>query len=202
MARMSGRLDEAADHAGALQRVTGLHHNDPWLGWAASFVVAVARGATGAAPPFPPDSWRDPVVGVAEIVIEAELTMAGRVGETLARVESIERPQIGPLGDLTRVFHAVALVLAGRVDEARPWLERASAAAEALTADATTAAAAALWAEITGDTSALPPPPLSASSVTDMLVLRAYASQGDTAAADVLRRGAQDLAMPGLIIGA
>jgi len=201
MARMSGRLEEAAEHAVALQRVSGAHHNDPWLGWAASYVVAVARGAAGAAPPFPPPTWRDPVVGMAEIVIEAELTIAGRVGETLERVETIERPHLGPIADLARVFHALALVLAGRMDEARPWIERASAAAQAMKAGTTAAAATALWAEITGATSELPPAPLSANSVTDMLVLRAYASQGDTAAAESLRRGAEDLAMPGLIIG-
>ena len=201
MARLSGRLEEAAEHAIALQRVSGWHHNEPWLGWAASYVVAVARGATGAAPPFPPHTWRDPVVGMAEIVIEAELTIAGRVGETLARLETIERPQLGPISDLARVFHALALVLAGRVEEARPWVERASAAALALKATTTAAAADALWAEITGDTSGLPPAPRSATSVTDMLVLRAYAGQGDTAAGETLRRGAEDLAMPGLMIG-
>ncbi|HVC69462.1 MAG TPA: adenylate/guanylate cyclase domain-containing protein [Acidimicrobiales bacterium] len=201
MARLSGRLDEAAEHAISLQRVSGGQRHEPWLGWAASYVVAVARGAVGAAPPFPPPTWRDPVVGMAEIVIEAELTMAGRVGETLERVETIERPQLGPLADLARVFQALALVLAGRVDEARPWVERASAAARALNATTTAAAAAALWAEIVGDTSGLPDRPREANSVTDMLVLRAYASQGDAAAGEILRRGAVDLSMPGLIIG-
>jgi hypothetical protein len=199
MARLSGRQEEATEQANALQRVSGAgHHNEPWLGWAASFVVAVAAGA---APPFPPHTSRDPVVGMAEIVIEAELTMAGRVGETLERVETIERPQLGPLADLARVFHALALVLAGRVDEARPWIERASAAARALNATTTAAAAAALWAEITGDTSGLRAVPRSAHSVTDMLVLRAYVSQGDAEAGEVLRRGAETLAMPGLVIG-
>ena len=201
MARLSGRLEEAAAHAVALQRVSMAgHHNEPWLGWAASFVVAVAEGAEGAAPPFPPLTSRDPVVGMAEIVIEAELTMAGRVGETLERAEAIERPQLGPIADLARVFHALALVLVGRADEALPWVERASAAARALNAATTAAAAGALWAEIAGDTSALPAAPRSAHSVTDMLVLRAYASEGDATARETLRHGAETLVMPGLIV--
>ena len=44
------------------------------------FVVAVARGATGAAPPFPPDTWRDPVVGVAEIVMGIPPVSGGSLG--------------------------------------------------------------------------------------------------------------------------
>jgi hypothetical protein len=86
------------------------------------------------------------------------------------------------------------------VDDARPWVERAVAAARLLNARTTTAAAAALWAEITGDTTGLPPVPDTARGVTDMLVLRAYASRGDTVARDTLAAAALDLAMPGLTL--
>jgi class 3 adenylate cyclase/tetratricopeptide (TPR) repeat protein len=203
MARLSGRLDEAGEHAIELQRVAGGGtHNEPWLGWAALFVVAVARGASGAAPPFPPRTSLDPVVAMAEIVIESELTMAGRIDEALERVETMERrPDLGPIADLARVFHALSLVLAGRTDEARPWVERASVAARVLNAHSTAGAAAALLAEIIGDTTGLPPAPPSAHSVTDVLVLRAYAAQGDSNAALSLRSAGQALAMPGLCAG-
>ena len=42
----------------------------------------------------------DPVVGMAELIIEAELTMAGRVDEALDRVSTVERPDLGPIADL------------------------------------------------------------------------------------------------------
>ncbi|HXQ62978.1 MAG TPA: adenylate/guanylate cyclase domain-containing protein [Acidimicrobiales bacterium] len=202
MARLSGRFEEAAEHAAALQKSTGnVPHRDPWLAWAASFAVTVAGGASDAAAPFPPETSRDPVVAMAELIIEAELTMAGRVEEALARVVRTPRPELGPIADVARVFHALALVLAGRGAEARPWVERAAAAARVLNAPTTAAAAAALWAEIMGDATGLPAPPGTAHSVTDVLVLRAYASRGDTEAMDALRDATKALAMPGLMIG-
>jgi hypothetical protein len=127
--------------------------------------------------------------------------MAGRIEEALARVETTGRPDLGPIGDLTQVFQAMAFVLAGRVDEARPWVERTAAAARVLNAATTTAAAAALWAEIIGDTTGLPPKPRTAEGVIDLLVLRAYASHGDGAATEALRLATEALAMPGLMIG-
>jgi hypothetical protein len=202
MARLSGRFEDAAEHAVALQRATGnVPHREPWLGRAASFAVTVACGASDAAPPFPPETSRDPVVGMAELIVEAELTLAGRVDEALARVNRTPRPELGPIADLARVFHALALVLAGRGDEARPWVERAAAAARVLNAPTTAEAAAALRAEIIGDTTGLPAPPRAAHGVTDVLVLRAYASQGDAAAIDALRGAARALAMPGMMSG-
>ncbi len=202
MARLSGRFVDAVEHAEALQRATGnVPHREPWLGWAASFAVTVACGASDAAPPFPPETSLDPVVGLAELFVEAELTMAGRVDEALARVDRTPRPELGPIADLARVFHGLALVLAGRGSEARPWVERAAAAARVLNAPTTAAAAAALLAEIVSDTTELPAPPGVAQGVTDVLVLRAYASQGDADAVDALREAAGALAMPGLMIG-
>ncbi len=202
MTRFSGRLDEAARHAAALQRVAGgLHDNDPWLGWAASFAVTVASGASGAAPPFPPDTSPDPVVVVARLVVQAELIMAGRLEEALARFEHAERPDLGPIGDSAGILYALALTLAGRSAEARPWLERAAGAARVLHAQPTEAAATALRAEITGDMSGLPPRPSTTDSVASVLVLRAFVTRGDTAGLDALRAAAVSLAMPGLMTG-
>ena len=202
MARLSGRLEEAAEHAVALQRATGnVLRREPWLGFAATFAVTVAGGVPDASPPFPPDTSLDPVVRMAKLIIAAELTLAGRVDEALERVETGPRSDLGPIADLAQVFQSLAFVLAGRIDEARPGVERALAAARVLNAPTMATAAAALWAEISGDTSGLPPRPDSARGVTDVLLLRAYAAQGDTVAADALRGATQALAMPGLRMG-
>jgi tetratricopeptide (TPR) repeat protein len=202
MARLSGRLDEAAEHAVALQRATGnVLRREPWLGFAASFSVTVAGGVSDAAPPFPPETSLDPVVRMAKLIIAAELTMAGRLDEALERVDIGARSDLGPIADLAQVFQSLAVVLAGRIDDARPGVERAAAAARVLNAPTMAMAAAALWAEIVGDTTGLPPRPEVARGVTDVLILRAYAAQGDTVATEVLRSATQALAMPGLMIG-
>jgi hypothetical protein len=200
MARFSGRLDEAAAHVTALAReASGFHDKDPWLGWAASFSVTVASGAPGATPPFPPDTSPDPVVGMAGLLIEAELTMSGRIDEALSRLESAERPNLGPIADLVGVMDALALVLGGRRVDARPWAERAAGAARVLQAPAAATAADALLAEIAADKDGLPPAPAVAASLTDALVLRAHVVSGDRAAADALRQATSTLAMPGLL---
>jgi class 3 adenylate cyclase/tetratricopeptide (TPR) repeat protein len=201
MARLSGRLEEAAERAVSLQRAAATSgHRNPWLGWAAGFTVTVAGGATEAAPPFPPENSSDPVDAMAQLVIEAELTMAGRVHEAIDRIGTVPRPDLGPIADLTRVFHGLALVLAGRPEEALPLVERAAAAARVLNSPTAGEAAAALRAEISRDTSKLPPPPVRAEGVTDVLVLRAHAARGDTAAAAALREATVAMVMPGLTV--
>jgi class 3 adenylate cyclase/tetratricopeptide (TPR) repeat protein len=202
-ARFSGRLDEAAHHAEALERLSSFidQGNFPWLGWAARFVVTVGRGTTRAIPPFPPDASPDPVVGMALLVIEAELTLVGRVEEVLTRFEVEKRPDLGPFGDLAGVLNALALVLAGRNAEALPWVERAAEAARALDATPSLAAAAALRAEITGETGDLPPAPVTATSISQALVLRAHVALGDATTGKALRRSAQALVTPGLLGG-
>ncbi len=136
MARDAGMLDEAEEYVLALKRVSAEPvHYGSWLGWAASFCVTVARGATEAAPPFPPESSPDPVAAMAGLVIEAELTLAGRVEEAVMRVENAGPPVLeGPLAEVGGMFYAIALVLSGRSDDARPWIEKAAHAAGALDA--------------------------------------------------------------------
>ncbi|HEY5023338.1 MAG TPA: adenylate/guanylate cyclase domain-containing protein [Acidimicrobiales bacterium] len=203
MARFSGRLDEAARHAEALQRFSVIvdHEGYPWVGWAATFAVAVARGASDLAPPLAPVASPDPVVGMALLVIGTELTVAGRVQEALVRFDFVDRLGLGPFGDLAGVLNGLALVLSGRGDEALAWVERAARSARALEAPPASVAAAALRAEITGDATGLGRAPGSALSISDALVLRAYAAGGDAAALDALRRSAPKLAMPGLLLG-
>ena len=157
MARYTGRLDEASEHVAALRRVSGkVRHGDPWLAWAASFAVTVAGGAVSAAPPFPPESSSDPVAGVARLIIETELTVAGRWAEVLPHLDTAPHSELGPIGEMAGLLNGVALQLAGRSDEARPWVEKAAAAAQALDAWPAAIGAAAVMAEITGDLSGLP----------------------------------------------
>jgi len=203
MARFSGRLDDAALHAEALQRFGGMVDDGsyPWIGWAAVFVVAVARGAPGLAPPLPPVASPDPVVGMALLVIGTELTVAGRVEEALVRFDVVERPGLGPFGDLAGVLNGLALVLAGRGGDALPWVERAVASARALEAAPAAAAAAALRAEITADPSGPSATPRAGASIAEALMVRAHAARGDVSALEQLHRCAQELVMPGLLLG-
>jgi class 3 adenylate cyclase len=202
MARLSGRLAAASEYVVALERAAGnTTRRDPWLGRAATFVVTVAGGATDAVPPFPPHWSPDPVVRMAKLLVEAELTMAGRIAEALDGVGREARPDLGPIADLTQVFQALAFVLAGRSDEARPSIDRAASAAEVLNAPTTATVAAALAAEIAGDTRDLPPRPDAAHGLSDVVLLRAYASQGDAVAAEALLEATRELAMPGLMMG-
>jgi tetratricopeptide (TPR) repeat protein len=203
MARFGGRLDEAGLHAEALERIRGAAGDEgfPWFGRAATFAVAVGQGTTGVTPPLPPETSPDPVVGMALLVIEAELTIGGRVEEALARLHTAEPRELGPYGDLVGVLNALALVLARRRSDALPWVERAAEAARALDAPPAAAAAAALRAEIAGTTEGLRPAPESAASISEALLLRAHAVGGDADAGDALRRCARALAMPGLLLG-
>jgi hypothetical protein len=199
-ARWTGRLAEATDQASELQQAEeGISHSEPWLGWAASFAVTVATGASGAAPPFPPEGSLDPVVAMAGLVIEAELTLAGRLDEALSRQEGDLGPDLGPIGDLAGVVHALTLVLAGRHDDARRVLQRAARAARAMDATQAQRAIDAMLSELDGDTSRLAPAPPSARSISDALVLRAHAVAGDAAALAALHRCAGTFGAPGLL---
>ena len=197
-ARFSGRADEASVQAEALQRLSSITDGEtyPWLGWAATFTVAAGGAAAGLTPPSPPEASPDPVVGMALLVIEAELTVGGRVEEALARFGQAEHRDLGPFGDLAGVLNGFALVLGGRSAEARPWVERAAEAAQALDAPPAAAAAAALLAEMAGTTTGLPPAPVAATSISEALLLRAYATQGDVAARPALPPSAQALPVP------
>jgi class 3 adenylate cyclase/tetratricopeptide (TPR) repeat protein len=201
MTRLSGRIEEAARCVDALQRAGGMvDGSNPWLGWAAGFAVAVASGQSGATPPFPPDTSQDPVVRMGQLVIETELTLAGRFDEAIARQGGPHHPDFGPIGALTGLFDVVTLVLAGRSEDVRPRVEAAMEAAVALDAPPTLIAAGAVLAEISGDRTGLAPVPEQATGIAEALVLRAHARAGDPAAAEALRRAAETLAAPALVL--
>jgi len=134
--------------------------------------------------------------------------LAGRVPEALSRFEDSAALTLGPIADLGGVFNAIALVLAGRGDEALPWIDRTERAAIALDAEAARIAAIALRAEITHDEAdvALLPAvssvvgPGGANSLSDLLVLRAHVANGDSTVVTELQRSVERLAMPGLAV--
>ncbi|MGH9170787.1 MAG: adenylate/guanylate cyclase domain-containing protein [Acidimicrobiales bacterium] len=203
MARQSGRLQEASRLCDALQRVTAASgRSQPWLAWAVSYSVAVATGASGATPPFPPRGSADPVDAMARSIIELELLMAGRVEEAVGHTEGTKRGGIEAFSDLTGVFGALGLVLAGRPAEALPRIDKCMEVAATLEAGPVGRMAVALLAEVTGEPGGLPPPPVPARSLADLLVLRAWATLGGSAEVLMaLTESAKALGMPGLLIG-
>ena len=207
MARLEGRVGVAAKETESLSRFLRPEHHEPWLGWAASFVVAVAAGASTAAAPFPPLASVDPVERVADLVVQAELIFAGRVEEAMSHFGALEQrggavfAEGSTFGQTTGLVGALGLVLSGRADEATPWAERALRAARVLGARPTEVAAQALLAEISRRDADLPPPPAVAGSVAETLVLRAHASLGRSDARQALQRAADSLVAPGLLLG-
>lgn len=201
VARYSGRVELAATHVAAMGRLLRPEHHEPWIGWAAGFSVAVAEGASRAAPPFPPATSQDPVAALSGLLIETELLFAGRVDEALEHLPNEPERESSAVAHATGVLRALGLILAGRRDESRPWAERALAAARRLDARPAAAAAAALVAELDEDPSGLPDPPVVAGSISEALVLRAHAVLGDGSAREALQRAAAALAAPGLLGG-
>jgi hypothetical protein len=175
---------------------------EPWLAWAVAYSVAVATGASGASPPFPPLETRDPVVAFAARVVETELALAGRPEEASLHHSQTSGPRVCAFTDLTGIFHAVAFVLEDRGDEAQRLIEKAARMAETLEAPPVTRMAQALTAELSGDLSALPPAPACARDLSDLLVLRARAVHDPSEAiCESLTAGAKALGMPGLLAG-
>lgn len=201
LARWSGRLDTAASHVEAIDRLLeepGLR--DPWLAWAASFSVAVATGMSSAAAPFPPAGYVDPVGSIAEEVIVAELAFSGRVDEAVAHIKTGFAAS-GPVAEAAAVLKAITFVLAGRPEDARPCAELSASAAGQLGAVPAKLMAESLLAELSGDRSALPPIPADCLSAAGAVVLRSHAVLGDQSALQGLSRVVKVLSMPGLLIG-
>lgn len=207
--RLSGRLEEAAAHAAAMQGPLGsLQHSEAWIGWAASYMAAVAGGERAASPPFAPDTASEPVVAMARFIIETELTLAGRPLESLAHSERPGRLTLGAMSEELAMFQALALVLVGRTPEAEPLLVRSIEVAELLDATASVRAGRALLAECRKDRSLIDEADAEARAgrgpavgLADVLVLRARVACGEPEAWPLFQSAVRALAAPGLLLG-
>jgi class 3 adenylate cyclase/tetratricopeptide (TPR) repeat protein len=202
MTRLTGRFDAAREEALALARLLDpvRRHNENWLAWAAGFAVTLAVDSAEAAAPFPPEDSVDPIVTMSGVMVELALALAGRPEEAVARRLQQRQSFEGPIGDRSGIVPALALVLAGREAEAVPWLERAGDAVRGVQAPAVQRAAEAINAEVEGRAPEFDAD-LSQLSIAEALVLRAHALAGDQKAKAELRRMADALAAPGLLIG-
>ncbi|HML00574.1 MAG TPA: adenylate/guanylate cyclase domain-containing protein, partial [Acidimicrobiales bacterium] len=158
MMRQTGRFEEARHEADALAQLLSppRRHNESWLGWAASFTVALATDSPDAAAPYPPEDSVDPVVAMAGVLIVAALALAGRGDEVVGRLEHGSRSFEGAIADLGGVVAAMGLVLSGQTEAARERLERAHKAAEVFDARGVLRSAEAMLAEVDGRAPEMP----------------------------------------------
>jgi hypothetical protein len=211
LARLAGRLDDAAAMAEEARRVleAGLV-KERALVEAALFTVALTTdGGGGQQPPRAPRT-DDPALAMGRMIVAESLALAGRPeegleflksGGALPAVESLEALPVG-------FGVGLALVLAGHPAEARRWLETALTAAEAGAAEASAVACAALLAEVDltdgdGDAARRRLDALSdplPGGVADALVLRARALLGDPEARAGLAAAIERLRVPGLAL--
>lgn len=202
MLRLTGRLEEAKGEAAALAR---LHdpthrHTESWLAWAAGFMVALATDAPTAAPPFPPEDSVDPVVTISGIVVNAALILAGRSTEAVER-QARTRPVSGPLVGAAGIVPALGIALLGQGGDAVvAMLDAVLEAGRGFGSNPLQLAAQALLSEVTNRPAEVKARPEQVS-LADALVLRAAAVKGDAGAAEGLRRLADVLAAPGLLLG-
>lgn len=202
MARSTGRLDVARGEIEALGRLPGsqTQRAEKRLASAVAFAVTLATDAPEAAIPFPHEDSVDPVEAMATLIVDGALILAGRLEDALDRRGRAPVTFRGPMADLGGIVYAMANVFLGHGDDARPLLERARAAADVLGAAAVARAAHALEAELDGrvpDEDAVSESP----SISAALVLRARAAAGDGEAGAGLRRMADALRTPGLLVG-
>lgn len=199
-ARYSGRLERAAEQGRALESLLA-PQAESWLPAAALFARSVAGGGADAPVPFNPPHSADPVALIATQVVGVELLLRGRVDEALSYLTANQQVATNLQTEMSGVMTGLALVVSGRPDEARPWVERAQRAARLLGAAPVERAAIAVRAEIEGDAESLPVPGSESLSIGEALVLRAHAAMGDEACLDRLLRVVGPLAAPGLLTG-
>ena len=134
-------------------------------------------------PPFPPETSSDPVTAMAALIIESELVLTGRATEGIERFEKTPHPELGPISDLGRIFYASHLSSRDDRDERTTSGGEMYRCRPRPRCPCCIVAAIGLRAEISGDMTQLAPAAEEASSVSELLVLRAYAANGDTDAA-------------------
>ena len=170
-------------------------------------VEVLPQGAAGER--FPALLTGEPVAWMGWLAQLEGMLLVGRVDDACAVLEGAgDLPRMGALDGMTRdLAHALAFVLAGHLDDARPHLKQALVSAKAVGSPSGAQAANALLAEVAARTGEGDPARLltAAGPATDGIaatfVLRARAALGDDAARADLLRMTEDLAAPGLAMG-
>jgi tetratricopeptide (TPR) repeat protein len=209
--RFTGRLDDAVDLAERAGDVP-LESNSPVreLVKGVQFLASVARESDAVEPAL--STSNDPVVWVGWLTTVEALLLAGRVDDAERLVTDIENlPGLGGAIDgMTRSLTVgLAMLMTDRADEAAPLLREALASARAVRSDSMMQAAHALLAETHARTGegdearrylekAGAPAP---DGVCGALVVRARTVLGEADAAVDLRRMAEELGAPGLLVG-
>ncbi len=155
LARLAGLHDDAMAAAEPLRGPGSAGATPTGLAEAGLFVVNVsAPGGERTSAPEPVDTT-DPVAAAAAVMVIEGLALAGRIPEAVGRVERWQggpgaaESRFGTLGAFASPSVALVLVLAGRLDEARLWLEAGLEASRAMGDRAGTAIVRSLLAEIT-----------------------------------------------------
>jgi class 3 adenylate cyclase/tetratricopeptide (TPR) repeat protein len=215
MARLAGLHDEAIDAAQLLREPGSKGASPTGLAEAGRFVVdLITPGGERTPAPEPVDS-SDPVAAAAGVMVIEGLALAGRVAEAVRRVERWQggpgaaESRFGTLGAFAGPSVAFVLVLAGRLDEARIWLEPTLESSSAMGDRAGTAIVRALLAELTVRTGGSDEEARrwldgveDPGGAAGAMLLRARTVLGDPGAAAELATAIEQLRAPGLLVGA
>jgi class 3 adenylate cyclase/tetratricopeptide (TPR) repeat protein len=212
LSRLAGLFDEAATTAEWLRDPGAGGTSPTGLAEAGLFVLAVTE-PDGARSPVPePVDTADPVAAAAGIMVLEALALADRVPEALQLVQrwhggpARAAVLVGTVGAFASPSAGLLLVLAGELDEARPWIEAGLHAARAMGSRPGLAIVHGLLAEITlrsGGTEAEARRWLDdvedPGGLAGAVLLRARTVLREPGAAAALAATAEDLRAPGLL---
>jgi class 3 adenylate cyclase/tetratricopeptide (TPR) repeat protein len=213
LARLAGLHDDAMAAADLLRDPASKGATPTGLAEAGQFVVDVTTpGGEGTPAPEVVDST-DPVAAAAAVMVTEALALAGRIPEAVRRVDRWQggpggaASRFGTLGAFAGPGVSLVLVLGGRVEEARQWLEAALASSAAMGDRAGTAIVRGLLAETTLRTGGSRDEVLrwldgvdDPGGVAGAVLLRARAQLGEPGAAADLAAVAEQLRAPGLTV--
>jgi class 3 adenylate cyclase/tetratricopeptide (TPR) repeat protein len=212
LARLAGLHDDAMAAAEHLRNPMSKSATPTGLAEAALFVVDVTEPGGERIPAPPAIDSTDPVAAAAAIMVTEALALAGRLPEAVRRVEQWRdtpggaASRIGTLGAFAGPSVALVLVLGGRVDEAREWLDASLESSAAMGDRAGTAIVRGLLAEITVRSGGSEDEARRWIDVVEdpgglagAVLLRARAWLGDADAARALTAEAEHLRAPGLL---
>jgi class 3 adenylate cyclase len=211
LARLAGLHDEAMTAAERLLGPASSGATPTGLAEAGQFVVAMTAPGGGRTPAPEPVDTTDPVAAAANVMVIEALALAGRLPEALRRVDRWQggpeaaRSRFGTLGAFASPSVGLVLVLAGRLDEARFWVEAGLQAASGMGSRPGTAIVRGLLAEISLRSGGSVEEAWrwledveDPGGVAGAVLLRARTRLGEPGAAVALATAAEQLRAPGL----